>query len=437
MSRYLCDVPSDHVFISYITEDSEQVDELQGALEAAGFIVWRDKQRLWPGDDWQQEIRNAIRGGSFVFLACFSSNLAEREKSYQFEELTLAAEEFRTRPPGASWLMTARLDECEIPDFDLGAGRTLGRSIHRADLFGAQKSAQLTRLIVAIQRATGSSPASASTSAARDDRGRPISSHGPLGENPAHDARATSTLPSVPTISRSMWDAANNRDRHDPVLAAKVGSYRKAIEYIEMSAGQDVADVEVHTSNRLLSNSEFAPYLHEVPTDEEWEDQAFFDAMAPVVDAAAVVLSVIAGWTDPPIGGAMRLDHHRRDRLITQSFDPPPSGSRHPWGSSNGLVHVRRWVEYRNVDNGYLDLWVTANEDPYQIMGSYLRNDDDVLGVLAGVEADVRDAMSGLARSLLGSSAVHLAGRTPAWESDSMPVTGGDAYRFRYVITGR
>lgn len=165
---------SDHVFISYITEDSEQIDELQAALEAADFIVWRDKDKLWPGDDWQAEIRNAIRGGSFVFLACFSTNLAKRQKSYQFEELTLAAEEYRQRPPGASWLMTARLDECEIPEFDLGAGRTLGRSIHRADLFGSQKSAQIARLVVAIQRAIGTSPGTppASVSRAAADAGR-------------------------------------------------------------------------------------------------------------------------------------------------------------------------------------------------------------------------------------------------------------------------
>lgn len=165
---------SDHVFISYITEDSEQIDELQAALEAADFIVWRDKDKLWPGDDWQAEIRNAIRGGSFVFLACFSSNLAKREKSYQFEELTLAAEEYRLRPPGASWLMTARLDECEIPEIDLGAGRTLGRSIHRADVFGSQKSAQIARLVVAIQRALGASPGTppASVKDAAVDAGR-------------------------------------------------------------------------------------------------------------------------------------------------------------------------------------------------------------------------------------------------------------------------
>ncbi|ERG65352.1 hypothetical protein L332_13005 [Agrococcus pavilionensis RW1] len=138
----------DHVFISYITEDSDVIDELQAALEAAEFIVWRDKDNLWPGDDWQREIQNAIRGGSFVFLACFSSNLAKREKSYQFEELILAAEEYRRRPPGASWLMTARLDECEVPEIDLGMGRTLGSSIHRADLFGLQKYAQISRLVL-------------------------------------------------------------------------------------------------------------------------------------------------------------------------------------------------------------------------------------------------------------------------------------------------
>ncbi|RII41321.1 toll/interleukin-1 receptor domain-containing protein [Galactobacter valiniphilus] len=167
-------MPGDHVFLSYISEDSAVIDELQSALEAAEFVVWRDKDKLWPGDDWQNEIRNAIRGGSFVFLACFSSNLAKREKSYQFEELTLAAEEYRLRAPDAKWLMTARLDECEIPEFDLGAGRTLDRTIHRTDLFGPQKSANVARLVVAIQRAMGSTPGTppASVSKVAADAGR-------------------------------------------------------------------------------------------------------------------------------------------------------------------------------------------------------------------------------------------------------------------------
>ncbi|WP_375385962.1 toll/interleukin-1 receptor domain-containing protein [uncultured Microbacterium sp.] len=147
-----------HVFLSYIREDKALVDELQGILEAADFKVWRDTSDLWPGDNWELKIREAIQGGAIVFLACFSSALDARNTSYQYAELMIAADEYRLRPLDTSWLMTVRFDECDIPAVDLGGGRYLNRTIHRLDLFGEQKSANQARLITAIHRVMESSP---------------------------------------------------------------------------------------------------------------------------------------------------------------------------------------------------------------------------------------------------------------------------------------
>ncbi|TFC58242.1 toll/interleukin-1 receptor domain-containing protein [Cryobacterium sp. TMB1-7] len=147
-----------HVFLSYLREDKEHVDALQAALESADFTVWRDTKDLWPGDNWEIKIREAINNGSLTFLACFSTALGKREVSYQYAELMLAAEEYRLRPMDTSWLMTARFDECEIPPVDLGGGRHLNKTIHRVDLFGAQYVPQLTRLITAIHRVSDASP---------------------------------------------------------------------------------------------------------------------------------------------------------------------------------------------------------------------------------------------------------------------------------------
>ena len=149
---------SKHVFLSYIHEDKDHVDNLQTTLEAAGFDVWRDKDQLFPGDNWELKIRQAIQGGTFVFVACFSSALKRRDRSYQNEELALAAGEYRLRPLDTSWLMTVRFDECEIPPVDLGMGRSLDRTIHRTDLFGDHKSQELVRLAMAISRVMDSSP---------------------------------------------------------------------------------------------------------------------------------------------------------------------------------------------------------------------------------------------------------------------------------------
>lgn len=141
-----------HVFLSYVREDKAAVDELQSVLEEADFEVWRDTDKLWPGEDWKAKIRAAIKDDAMVFVACFSTRVEQRDKSYQNEELTIATDEYRLRPAGSTWLMTVRLDECAIPKIDLGGGRYLDETIHRADIFGDDKIKNITRLVTAINR---------------------------------------------------------------------------------------------------------------------------------------------------------------------------------------------------------------------------------------------------------------------------------------------
>lgn len=138
-----------HVFISYVREDSHQVDQLQSMLQAAGIPVWRDTADLWPGEDWRAKIRSAINDNALVFLACFSTRSLARARSYQNEELVLAIEQLRLRAPEHPWLIPVRFDDCQIPDRDIGGGRTLS-SIQRADLFGDRYSEQAQRLTAAI-----------------------------------------------------------------------------------------------------------------------------------------------------------------------------------------------------------------------------------------------------------------------------------------------
>jgi hypothetical protein len=140
-----------HAFISYVREDSGEVDTLQKTLEEAGIPVWRDTSSLWPGENWSAKIRNAIRSDALVFIACFSTHSAARQRSYQNEELLLAIDQLRTRRPDEPWLIPVRFDDCDIPDFELGAGRTL-TSINRADLFGTDRGPATRRLVEAVQR---------------------------------------------------------------------------------------------------------------------------------------------------------------------------------------------------------------------------------------------------------------------------------------------
>ena len=99
-------------------------------------------------------IRRAITDNALVFIACFSSQSLAKKKSYQNEELALAMEQLRQRQPDDPWLIPVRFDECEVPDLDISADRTLA-SIQLADLFGGRYEEQMKRLVVSVQRLLG------------------------------------------------------------------------------------------------------------------------------------------------------------------------------------------------------------------------------------------------------------------------------------------
>jgi hypothetical protein len=161
-------VVAGHAFISYVREDLAQVDRLQRVLQDAGIPVWLDRSDLWPGEDWQAKIREAITDDALVFIACFSSNSLARVRSYQNEELVLAVEQLRLRRPDVPWLIPVRFDDCRIPDRDIGGGRRLS-SLQRVDLFDDSFDASAALLVAAIQRILG--PARAG-----QDRAEPRSS---------------------------------------------------------------------------------------------------------------------------------------------------------------------------------------------------------------------------------------------------------------------
>jgi DivIVA domain-containing protein len=160
-----------HVFISYARDDAARVDQLQQALEAAGIPVWRDTVSLWPGEDWRAKIRDAITRDALVFLACFSNASLARARSYQNEEILLAIEELRRRRPGVPWLIPIRFDDCEIPDLDIGGGRTL-TSIHQADVFAERFDQGAARVASAVLRVLG--PVAGSVPGSAEGQAAPV-----------------------------------------------------------------------------------------------------------------------------------------------------------------------------------------------------------------------------------------------------------------------
>ena len=115
-----------HVFISYVTENDKLAGWIAAQLRANGLDPWFSKEpgRIVPGDEWQRSLRTAVQEGGF-YLPLFTRQWAERSRSAANQELQIAAEEARMRPPGRRWLIPVKVDEEPLPPIDLGGGRHL------------------------------------------------------------------------------------------------------------------------------------------------------------------------------------------------------------------------------------------------------------------------------------------------------------------------
>ena len=120
----MADHEQEHVFISYVRENSKEVDNLCDELSKHGVHVWLDRNKIQPGVKWKDAVRNAIRRGNF-FIACFSKEYTSRDKTFMNEELTLAIEELRQFSTERVWFIPVLLSECDVPARKIGGGETL------------------------------------------------------------------------------------------------------------------------------------------------------------------------------------------------------------------------------------------------------------------------------------------------------------------------
>lgn len=120
-------VQKKNVFLIHAHSDREIVHKLYQRLVEDGLNVWLDAERLQPGQDWQNEIRNALIQCDVV-LACLTRGF-DKQQGYRHEELKLALEKANFLPNDEVFIIPVRLEECDLPE-------SL-RHLHRVDLFTA------------------------------------------------------------------------------------------------------------------------------------------------------------------------------------------------------------------------------------------------------------------------------------------------------------
>lgn len=123
-----------HVFVSYVSENSKLAAWIVSQLKLNGLDPWfsKDLGRIKAGDDWRAVLRSAIQDGGY-YVPIFTKDWAARNRSVANQELMLAAEEARMRPPGRRWIIPIKVDAEPLPPIDLGGGRQLS-DIHYLDV---------------------------------------------------------------------------------------------------------------------------------------------------------------------------------------------------------------------------------------------------------------------------------------------------------------
>ncbi len=129
--------PRIQIFLSYVEEDRQVVEQLYRKLHEAGFRPWMSPKDVLPGQPWKETIHKAIRESDF-FLACLSENSVVKRSFFdtEIQEALTMWEHERRRD---IYLIPVRLDNCTVP-----------QSLHHLQWLNFFEPDEWTRLLEAI-----------------------------------------------------------------------------------------------------------------------------------------------------------------------------------------------------------------------------------------------------------------------------------------------
>jgi hypothetical protein len=102
------------IFLCHAKEDSDAVRNLYNRLKKDGFNPWMDEADILPGQNWDYEIKKAIKRTDFV-LICLS-NLSVRKRGYLNKEILWALNRQDEMLLGDIFMIPVKLEKCELPD---------------------------------------------------------------------------------------------------------------------------------------------------------------------------------------------------------------------------------------------------------------------------------------------------------------------------------
>lgn len=104
----------DRIFLCHASEDKGKVMEVYNKLKESGLNPWLDKMDLLPGQDWDREIRQALKNSRFIII--FFSKHSVSKRGYVQREFKLALDTLKEIPDGQIFIIPVKLNQCQIPE---------------------------------------------------------------------------------------------------------------------------------------------------------------------------------------------------------------------------------------------------------------------------------------------------------------------------------
>ena len=102
------------VFLCHASDDKGAVRRISERLRQASFDPWLDVERLRGGQEWDIEIRKAVRASAAV-VVCLSKRSTTKE-GYVQKEIRFALDVADEKPDGTIYIIPLRLDDCAVPE---------------------------------------------------------------------------------------------------------------------------------------------------------------------------------------------------------------------------------------------------------------------------------------------------------------------------------
>lgn len=102
------------IFLCHSSADKSVVRNLYYRLKNDEFDPWLDEKKILPGQNWQLEIKKAVRNTDIVIVCLSRSSVSKR--GFVQTEIKMALDVADEQPEGTIFIIPLKLEECDIPD---------------------------------------------------------------------------------------------------------------------------------------------------------------------------------------------------------------------------------------------------------------------------------------------------------------------------------